>query len=84
MTPPGPYAEACHIQPVGKPHNGPDTPENVLCLSPNLHVLFDHGAIALTDDLEVIGMDAGSSIILKHELDLDCIRYHREHIYNAD
>jgi putative restriction endonuclease len=46
-TPTGPYAEACHIRSVGKPHNGPDVPGNVLCLSPNIHVLFDLGAIAL-------------------------------------
>ena len=39
-APNGPYAEACHIQPVGRPHNGPDEVSNVLCLSPNMHVLF--------------------------------------------
>ena len=44
-TPNGLYAEACHIQPVGTPHNGPDEVSNVLCLSPNMHVLFDYGAI---------------------------------------
>jgi putative restriction endonuclease len=47
----GPYAEAAHIRPLGSPHNGPDTPENILCLCPNHHVLFDHGGIAL-DRLE--------------------------------
>ena len=82
-TPIGPYAEACHIRPVGKPHNGPDVPGNVLCLSPNIHVLFDHGAIALSDDVEVLGMDADVSVDPNHYLDIDCIRYHREHIYNG-
>jgi len=81
-TPAGAYAEACHIRPVGKPHNGPDVPGNVLCLSPNMHVLFDHGAIALSDDLNVVGMDADVSVDPIHNLDIDCIRYHREHIYN--
>ena len=81
-TPAGPYAEACHIRPVGKPHNGPDVPGNVLCLSPNLHVLFDHGAIALSDDLKVIGLNAEVTVDPNHELDIDCIRYHREHIYS--
>jgi len=81
ITPIGPYAEACHIRPVGKPHNGPDVPRNILCLSPNIHVLFDHGAIALTDDLKVLGMDADLLVGPNHKLDIDCIRYHREHIY---
>jgi len=83
ITPIGPYAEACHIRPVGIPHNGPDVPGNVLCLSPNIHVLFDHGAIALSDDLKIIGMDADVSVNPNHNLDIDCIRYHREHIYNG-
>ena len=83
ITPIGPYAEACHIRPVGNPHNGPDTPENMLCLSPNIHVLFDHGAISLSDDLEVLGMDADISLRPNHNLDIDCIRYHRKHIYSG-
>lgn len=82
-TPTGPYAEACHIRPIGKPHNGPDVPGNVLCLSPNIHVLFDHGAISLSDDLEVLGMDADVSVHPNHDLDIDCIRYHREHVFNG-
>jgi putative restriction endonuclease len=32
----GPYAEAAHIMPLGIPHNGPDIPENILCLCPNI------------------------------------------------
>ncbi len=84
MTPSGPYAEACHIRPVGKPHNGPDIPGNVLCLSPNIHVQFDHGAIALADGKKVVGIDANITIDPKHDLNLDCIRYHREHIYKPD
>lgn len=82
-TPTGPYAEACHIQPLGRPHNGPDTVGNVLCLSPNMHVLFDQGAISLTDDLQVLGRGSALTIEPGHELSLDCIRYHREHIYKG-
>jgi len=80
-TPSGPYAEACHIKPVGRPHNGPDTTDNILCLSPNAHVLFDFGAIALSDDLELIGIEMTQSLRFEHDLDLECIRYHREHIF---
>lgn len=82
-APSGPYAEACHIQPVGAPHNGPDTVENVLCLSPNMHVLFDLGAISLTDDFKVIGLDRIFTLALSHSLSVESIRYHREHIYKV-
>jgi putative restriction endonuclease len=50
VLPSGPYAEAAHIRPLGRPHNGPDTADNVLCLCPNHHVLFDAGAIWVGDD----------------------------------
>tara|TARA_B100000315_G_scaffold235521_1_gene250523 strand:- start:991 stop:1776 length:786 start_codon:yes stop_codon:yes gene_type:complete len=43
----GPYAEAAHIKPLGSPHNGPDTMDNLLCLCPNHHVLFDNGGFLL-------------------------------------
>jgi predicted restriction endonuclease len=47
------YSEAAHIRPLGRPHNGPDVPENVLCLCPNCHVLFDYGVAFVDDDLQV-------------------------------
>jgi putative restriction endonuclease len=47
------YAEACHIKPLGRPHNGPDVPENILCLCPNCHVRFDRGAFVVSAKLEV-------------------------------
>lgn len=60
----GRYAEAAHIRPLGRPHNGPDTESNVLCLCPNCHVQFDRlalyvepdGAIHRTLSGETIGM----------------------------
>jgi len=76
-TPSGPYAEGCHIKPVGTPHNGPDVIENVLCLSPNMHVLFDLHAISLSDDLELLGMKGKLTVKPGHNIDLDCIRFHR-------
>ena len=80
-TPIGRYAEGCHIKPVGKPHNGPDTTENLLCLSPNMHVLFDKGAVAIADDLTMIGMVGQLEQHPDHPVSLECIRYHREHIF---
>jgi putative restriction endonuclease len=80
-TPTGPYAEGCHIQPLGEPHNGPDTEDNILCLSPNMHVLFDAGAISIADDMSLIGMEGKLMLHTDHQIDLVRIRYHREHIF---
>ena len=80
-TPNGPYAEACHIQPVGNPHNGPDEVSNVLCLSPNMHVLFDHGAILINNDLTLKGMDGRLTVKDEHDLSEEAIKYHRDHIF---
>ena len=50
------YAEAHHIKPLGKPHNGPDICENIICVCPNHHALLDYGAIKLNgNNLQEIG-----------------------------
>ncbi len=41
------YAEAHHIQPLGKPHNGDDVLENMICVCPNCHVKLDYGIVPL-------------------------------------
>lgn len=50
-TPETPYAEAHHLQPLGRPHEGPDTAANLLVLCPNHHADFDYG---------MVSVDAGS------------------------
>jgi putative restriction endonuclease len=50
VGPSGPYAEAAHIRPLGEPHRGPDSADNLLCLCPNHHVMFDMGAFSIADD----------------------------------
>jgi hypothetical protein len=42
------------MRPVGSPHHGPASVDNVLCLCPNDHVLFDRGVIALDAAWNVI------------------------------
>lgn len=37
------YLEGHHLKPLGRPHNGPDVPENIICVCPNCHVLLDFG-----------------------------------------
>ena len=58
----GPYAEGAHIRPLGRPHSGPDTPDNVLCLCPNCHVRFDAGVLSITSAFEVIDRLSGVSV----------------------
>jgi predicted HNH restriction endonuclease len=41
------YAEAHHVKPLGRPYNGPDTRDNILCVCPTCHVLLDYRAIRL-------------------------------------
>lgn len=79
--PAGPYSEAAHIRPLGIPHAGPDTEDNILCLCPNHHVLFDNGAVSISDDLTLTGADGRSLIIHRdHHIDRRHLAYHREHL----
>jgi putative restriction endonuclease len=81
-VPTRPDAEGADISSLGTPHNGPDVKENVLCLCPNDHVRFDHGAIYLTDKLAVIdggsGVEVGRLRLAKgHQIDLGRAAFHR-------
>ena len=79
--PAGPYSEAAHVRPLGTPHDGPDTEENILCLCPNHHVLFDNGAISIADDLSLTGTDYGDLTVHRdHHIDSRHLAYHREHL----
>lgn len=67
------YSEGHHIRPVGNPHNGPDSPDNLLIVCPNHHVLCDYGAISLDCRALVVHP--------KHELRSEYIDYHNERIF---
>ena len=69
------YAEGHHIQPLGKPHNGHDVKENILCVCPNCHVVLDRGAIRLR--LPQIKKSAA------HKISQRYIDYHNAKIYQA-
>lgn len=78
-----PYAEGAHIRPLGRPHDGPDVAENVLCLCPNDHVLFDYGVIVISDDLDVIETTTGAAIgrlrsAKGHQPATEHLAYHRQ------
>jgi len=82
-TPAGPYAEAVYIRPLGVPHNGSDTPDNLLCLCPNHHVLFTLGGVAIADDFTLLGQDGHLLVDFRHHINKHHLRYHREH-YRVD
>lgn len=82
-TPGGPYAEAAHVKPLGKPHNGPDVIANILCLCPNHHTLFDFGAVGVRDDLSLINLSGDLRVAKGHVIDSKHLGYHRS-LYSLD
>lgn len=75
----GPYAEAAHIRPLGAPHHGSDSPDNILCLCPNHHVLLDHGGVGIGEDLSLIGADGRLTVHPQHQISEYHLHYRREH-----
>ncbi|NYI99946.1 putative restriction endonuclease [Nocardioides thalensis] len=78
----GPYSEGAHIRPIGEPHNGADKVNNMLCLCPNHHVMFDRGGLHIANNLFVYERD-GSPVgplnvdSRKHLLNPANLAYHR-------
>ncbi|MBX3331358.1 MAG: HNH endonuclease [Nitrospira sp.] len=62
------YAETHHIRPLGHPHNGPDSPSNMIILCPNHHAQCDLGAIKL--DIESLRR------LPDHVIDAEHVQYH--------
>jgi putative restriction endonuclease len=77
ITPAGAYAETCHIKPLGRPHDGPDVPGNILCLCPNCHVLLDELAVWVNDDHSLGGLDRLLRVLPKHAISSEHLQYHR-------
>ncbi|UYP44200.1 hypothetical protein NEF87_000485 [Candidatus Lokiarchaeum ossiferum] len=76
------YAEAAHIKPLGKPHNGPDEVNNMLCLCPNHHVLLDNGAIWIDSNLKIMGITKPKllTVLDDHKLKIEFLNYHKNEI----
>ncbi len=78
--PGGTYSEGAHIKALGSPHNGPDTTDNVLCLCPNCHVLFDGGSITLSDDLTILRNGEANGALHtdpRHTIKIEYVQQHR-------
>ena len=72
------YAEAAHIKPLGQPHNGEDSLENLLCLCPNHHKEFDFGIFQINADFIVSKYKKHLSISPKHKISQESLKYHRD------
>lgn len=67
------YSEAHHIQPLGRPHDGPDVAANIVVLCPNHHVLLDYGAVRLDR--------ARIRTVHGHAIEANYIEYHNKRIF---
>lgn len=73
------YAEGAHIKPLGKPHNGEDNSNNLLCLCPNHHILFDKGSFSISDSYDLTGNIKGKlHVHEKHYINKENLKYHRK------
>ncbi|MEV6876266.1 YDG/SRA domain-containing protein [Amycolatopsis sp. NPDC051128] len=75
------YSQGAHIQALGGVQAGPDVPENVLCLCPNCHSLFDMGAILVQPDHALVynGKNIGKlRLDDRHYVDDKYLTFHRE------
>lgn len=76
---PGGYYAAAHIQPLGQPHDGSDSYENLLCLCPNHHTMFDLSVFTINDDLTLMGIPGRLTVLPGHNIDTDILKYRRNH-----
>ena len=85
VRPGGAFAEAAHIKPLGRPHNGPDEAANILCLCPNCRLLFDGWAFTVEDDGRLSGALDGKLIETEgHDISRGFLRYHRHLFHEAN
>lgn len=77
----GPYAEAAHIRPLGTPHDGPDALDNILCLCPNHHILFDLGGVAIQSDFTLLGEPGVLKVHRNHNINIKYLEYHRSRYF---
>ena len=71
------YAEAAHIIPLGEPHNGPDAIENLLCLCPNHHLMFDKYCFSINpESLELEGLEGVLFVDEEHKINPEYLDFH--------
>jgi putative restriction endonuclease len=88
----GAISIGAHIQGLGRPYDGPDVVENMLCLCHNCHAIFDSGAFYIKDDCRSVtwlhqpeggGPSSPSTELFRkpeHQIGLTFIQSHRLHV----
>ena len=70
------YSEAAHVMPIGRPHLGPDTLENILCLCPNHHVQLDIGGMVILKNNDVAANETSAAFAT--------LRFKEHHVLAAE
>jgi len=86
------YVESHHLRPLGRPHEGPDTPGNIIVVCPNHHVMFDRGAAAIQPPrltlvhakAKVFRPNQRLHVVSGHTLARFHIRYHYKNIFSPN
>ena len=81
VTSNGNYSEGAHIIPLGSPYHGSDSIDNVLCLCPNHHVLFDNFSFSVATNGDLIGLKGKMKITKQHKVSSDALKWHAS-MYN--
>lgn len=68
------YSEVHHIIQLGRPHNGSDSLENMICVCPNHHVQMD---------LKSFYFDLQKMKVLKHKISTESVDHHNQ-IYSLN
>ncbi len=73
----GYYSEGAHVQPLGKPFDGPDIESNILCLCPNHHVQFDKHYFSVNPEtFALIGIEGTLRTVPGHDISKKYLSYH--------
>lgn len=77
------YAEAHHIKPLGKNHDGFDEEDNMIILCPNHHAMFDFGIPYFKSDqlIRIGNKEIKLQVINTHKINQVNIRYYNEKIH---
>lgn len=86
------YVESHHLRPLGRPHEGPDTPGNIIVVCPNHHVMFDRGTAAIQPPrlmlvhakAKVFRPNQRLHLVSGHSLAQSHIRYHYKNIFSPN
>ena len=78
-----PISIGAHIKGVGRPFNGPDVVENMLCLCPNHHAQFDRYSFYIdpvTYEIRGLNLYENKKLLTheKHFIDKQFLKYHFE------